>query len=220
MAIEATNITKGAIGVKQYLAALGLDEDILRDAIIAGESDRVHCTPNDPPSFHGVVAWARSLRRLREILILKDWSRNDDGNYSTVVNPNGSMAIAVATGDKGTGLSDGNPKLKHPKGNMVRAAIARNVRYLFADMAKDAKAKLDKLEAAEKRMTWMLLKRRDKDTVFSELSLASRFSDGGQVERWQHRIILDPLDVEPMIDVRDDFDSGDMPIDVPVRRRS
>ncbi len=227
--MQATaRITKGDIGVRQELAALGLTPEILYEAMEIGESYRALCTPNDPPSFHGVTAWARSLRALREILTNKEWTKDDAGNYSTVVNPDKSLAIAVSTGDKETGIYDptrplASPKLKHPKGNMTRAAVNQNAvaLYLFEDMAADAKAKADEQEAAEKRITWMLLKRREKDTIFAELSLASKF-DGGQVSGWEHRIILEPFDVEPVVDVGDDSgdDSGDIAIDVPVRRLS
>jgi hypothetical protein len=222
-------VTRGEIGVRQELAALGLSPEILNDAMAIGESYRALCTLNDPPSFHGVTAWARTLRGLREILSHKEWTKDDAGNYSTVVSPDKSLAISVATGDKETGVYDPTrplacPKLKHPKGNMTRAAVNQNATalYLFPDMAADAKAKADEREAAEKRITWILLKRRDGDTVFSELSLPSKFSDGGQISWWQHRIILEPFDVDPQSDVADDSDddSGDMIIDVPVRRLS
>jgi hypothetical protein len=227
--MQATaKVTNGATSVRQELAMLGLTPEILYESIEFGENYRALCTPNDPPSFHGVTAWARSLRALREILASEGWTKDDAGNYSTVVNPDRSLAIAVSTGDKETGVYDparpfASPKLKHPKGNMTKEAVNRNVvaLFLFADMAADVKAKADELEAAENRTTWMLLKRREKDTVFAELSLANDF-DGGQVSGWEHRIILEPFDVEPIVDIGDDSgdDSGDLEIDVPVRRLS
>jgi hypothetical protein len=227
--MQATaKVTNGAISVRQELAVLGLTPEILYESIEFGESYRALCTPNDPPSFHGVTAWARSLRGLRESLSHLGWTKDDTGNYSTVVNPDKSLAISVATGDKETGIYDpgrplASPKLKHPKGSMTQAAVALNrvVLYLFEDMAADAKAKADEQEAAANRITWILLKRRERDTVFAELSLASKL-DGGQVSLWEHRIILEPFDVEPVVDIDDDSgdDSGDLEIDVPVRRLS
>jgi hypothetical protein len=228
--MQATaKVTKGEIGVRQELAVLGLTPEILYDAVAIGESYRALCTLNDPPSFHGVTAWARTLRGMREITSPMGWTKDDAGNYSTVVSPDKSLAIAVATGDKETGIYDparpfAYPKLKHPKGSMTRLAVSQNasVLYLFPELEADAKAKSDALEAAERRITWILLKRREGDTVFAELSLPSKFSDGGQISWWEHRIILEPFDAEPIADVGDDSgdDSGDTIIDVPVRRLS
>jgi hypothetical protein len=103
---------------------------------------------------------------------------------------------------------------------MTRAAVEVNA-WLFPDMAADARKKADELEALERRATWILLIHRDGNVVFAELSLASKFSSG-QVDEWKHRIILEPLDAEPLFDVADD--SGDEPgeaeVDVPVRRRT
>jgi hypothetical protein len=74
-----------------------------------------------------------------------------------------------------------------------------------------------KQEAAAKRVTWILLKRRSGDLVYAELSLPKQISKG-VIETWHTRIILDPIEVEP-IAVLDD-DAADETIDVPVRRRS
>ena len=93
--------------------------------------------------------------------------------------------------------------------------------WLFPDMAADAKKKAEELQAAQKRATWILLIHRDENVVYAELSLASKFSSG-QVEEWKHRIVLQPLQFEPLVDVADDSadDSGEGDVDVPVRRRS
>jgi hypothetical protein len=226
--VNATaKVTMGAISVRQELSALGLKPDDLAEAISFGEKYRALCTDNDPRIFQGTTAWARTLRGLRENkrLVRLGWTKDRTGNFETAVSPNKTFAISVTTGDKETGKYDPErpflqPRLKHPKGIMTKAAIDVNA-WLFPDMAADAKKKADEIEAVEKRATWILLIHRDGNVVFSELSLASKFSSG-QVDQWKHRIVLDPLDVEPLIDVADDSgdDSGEADIDVPVRRRT
>jgi hypothetical protein len=222
-----TKVTTGEISVRGQLLSLGLTPEDLVEAIRFGESHRALCTPDDPPSFHGVTAWARTVRGLRiGSLRHNNWTADDSGNYSTIINPDKTLAIAVVTGDDATGIYDpampfAQPKLKYTKGNKTREAVERNslTLFLFPDMAADAKAEQDKAEAAANRITWMLLRRRKKDTVYAELSLPWKFSDAGQVSSWRQRIILDPLDVEPILDLLDDSgnDSGDV-IDVPVQR--
>ena len=218
-------ITRGPIDVRQVLLLLGLTPEILNEAIDFGEKYRALCTPNDPRIFQGTTAWARTHRGLREILIPLNWKKDDTGGFETVVNPDGSLAISVTTGGKGTGryIPGTSPKLKHPHGVLYKEAVDRNRSaqlILFADMAAEAKAKADKLEASLKRSTWILLIRREGDVVFSELSLPLEFSGGGQVEDWKYRIILEPFDAEPIADIGDDSgeDEGDV-IDIPVNRR-
>jgi hypothetical protein len=163
------------------------------------------------------------IGRLRD----EGWKTDDSGNYSTVVNENGTLAIAVATGDDNTGIYTpdkpfASPGLKYPKGDMTRRAVERNSlnTYLFPDMAEDARAQQAKLDAADNRITWILLRRRDKDTVYSELSLPWELSDAGHVLSWKRRIILEPLDVDPILEILADSgnDPGDV-IEVPVQRR-
>lgn len=140
------------------------------------------------------------------------WTRNDNGGYSRVINPDRSIAIAVVTGDDGTGNKDVIPKTKYAKGTATQAAVSCNQEYLFADFRPIED------NTPETWITWMLLKKRMDDSVFAKLSLPSSMTKEGQVESWQTRIILNPILIDPNIEVEDD--SSESPIDVIVRRRS
>jgi hypothetical protein len=203
-------VRQSVIEVRTALRELGLESDILREAILRGEVARDSCTANDPPSAPGFDAWARTVRALREILIPRGWSRNDDINLSTIVSPNGSFAITVATGDEGTGRVEADPKTKYPKGPATEAAVNRNQLRLFA---------VDE-STAEMQLTWMLLRRRDGESVLSELSLPASMTEDGQVEEWLERIILDPITLGPDLIIRGTPEPSAPPIDIPVRRRS
>src|SRR5438034_4977724 len=121
-----TRIVKvGPVEVVAYLEGLGLSVDELREAILIGESARDACTPNDPPSAPGFYAWAKTVRALGEILIPKGWTRNDDEKLSIVLSPNAQKAIAVATGDEGTGILGALPKTKYPKGPATVAIVEK-----------------------------------------------------------------------------------------------
>ena len=199
--------------VADALSELGLTVEILSDAILRGENARDACTINDAPSAPGFYSWSGTVRALRDILIPLGWIRNDDVNYSRVVNETLNIAISVATGDEGTGNRNMSPKTKYPKGPATQAAVITNQGNLFSTESPEPEAESD-----EKWTTWMLLRKRTGDTVFAELSLASLMSKDGQVERWETRIILEPMTFEPVFDVGDD--SGEPQIDVLVRRRS
>ena len=134
-------VTTGTIGVRQELNTLGLTPEILADAIRFGETYRALCTADDPRIFHGVTAWARTLRGLRSHDSLKQdgWTKDHTGNFETVVSPDKSFAISVTTGDKATGKYDPvqpfiQPRLKHPHGVMMQAAVDMNP-WLFPELA-------------------------------------------------------------------------------------
>ena len=209
------NVRKGTIGVTDGLAELGLTERIVTDSILEGEAARNSCTPNDPNCLPGVLAWGRTVRALRDFLIPQKWEKNDDGNFPTVVSPDGKIAIAVATGDAGTGKEEAIPKTKYPKGVAVEAAISRNLNSLFPEIRAAAQVEKEKLDD---KQTWILLKRREKDTVYAELSLPASLKIDEQVKEWLVRIILDPITTAANVEVVDD--TADETLDVPVRRRS
>jgi hypothetical protein len=212
-------VQHGEIPVTNALADLGLSKDILVDAIMQGEAARASCTINDPPCVPGIYSWGSTVRALRDILVPLEWERDDTANYSTVISPDKTFAIAVVTGDAGTGLKDHEPTSKYPKGNRTREAVTTNQRCLFPEIQEAIDEETAKAEAAENRITWMLLKRRSGDSVFSELSLPREISKSGWVQGWVTRIILDPIDVEPMVVLDDDEVSGEA-VEVVVRRRS
>lgn len=210
-----TLVKQGVITVANALVELGLDFDTIRDAVLTGEIARDSCTANDPPSTPGYNAWSNTVRALREKLIPRGWERNDDFQLSTVVNPTGTLAIAVVTGDDGTGRADAEPKTKYPKGPATGAAVNRN---RFLPLFDEWRPPVVEESGKKKQATWMLLRKRIKDAVLVELSLPASMTDEGQVKGWLTRIIFDPITVEPTIEV-EDAPSG-QPIDVPVRRRS
>jgi len=214
--MQPTVVNTSTIDVVNALKQLGLTPEILIEAIRRGEIARDRCTANDPPNAPGFYAWAETVRALRDILMPQRWMRNDDANYSRVVNADKTIAIAVVTGDDGTGIRDASPKTKYPKGPATQAAVFSNQQSLQFEGFAAVEDEVD--EVAGSWVTWMLLRKRTGDSVFAELSLPLSMTREGQVESWRIRIILDPLLIDPNIEVEDD--SSEPPIDVPVRRRS
>ena len=198
--------------VADRLAELGLSSVILRTAVMAGEAARSSSTPNDPPGFAGYIAWGQTIRALREQLAPLGWQRNDEGNYSTVTDEHGCVAIAVATGDENTGSVTASPKTKNPKGSATTAAIdANNQQLAFGFINAEPIA-----QQSSSRVTWILLIARSEDDVRCELSLPLATGDDARIDVWQKRIILDPVQLDPLPTIT--LDSGPE-IEVEVRRR-
>ena len=196
--------------VDAALTALGLTRAPLQEAVVAGLLARDACTPNDPPFLPGIYQWGRTVRVLREVLAPLGWSRSDEGNFCTVVEPGGLFAVAVASGCEHTGrVGRETPTTKRRKGPSTADAVHANAQlYLFEEFA-------PKLPAAPERATWVLLFHSDGKEIRAELSLPDSISEDGHINGWRERIILgaQPLDGEiapaapdfgpdPTIDVR------------------
>lgn len=203
--------------VSSRLADLGLNTNILQEAVQQGMLARSEATPNDPPLYPGFATWARTVRSLREQLIPHPygWSRSDDGGYSLVVHPDGKIAIAVATGDENTGDAHMTPLTKSPKGARTQSAIEINQYLLFDDLPN-----LEIPEGANSdRVTWVLLQNYNQmlKEVRYELSRPNSYS--GKIDGWSERIILGSLPFDPTIVIPVPAIPNLPDIDVPLLRR-
>lgn len=183
--------------VASRLAQLGLEEAPLAEVIRRGYLQFISCTPNHPPLYPGFSAWATMVCALREYL-LPAWERSDENNYSLVVNADGTLAIAVATGDEDTGRIDGEPSTKSSKGPSTAEAVTSNQTQLelpliFPPIEMPARP----ANLAEKRITWILLVHRAMGEVRCELSLPTSMGPDGRVDGWRERIILKSIPTDP-----------------------
>jgi len=183
--------------VESKLEEMGLSTAIVHQAVMVGQLRRNSCTLNDPPSSPGTEAWRWTVRTLRELLIPQGWERSDAANFSLVVNREKGIAIAVNTGDEGTGNPHCMPRTKHPKGRATAVAILKNAKQLtFSDFlgAEDS----DKLPSSGS-LTWVLLVARERDLVHYELFLPTSLKDGKPVG-WKERIIFPSIDLSSRIE--------------------
>jgi hypothetical protein len=210
-----TQVRSEATEIVSRLAALGLNESELAQAVMRGILARSEATPNHPPLYAGFVTWGITVCALRELLLPKGWERNDEGNYSTVVHPSHTFAIAVATGDENTGNPNANPMTKSPKGPSTRSAVAVNLNQslLFPDLPALAD------DEDENRLTWILLISHVNGKVKSELSLPINCE--GKVDGWRERIMLPDIDLDPTQSISIDPVMPNLPdIDIDVRRKA
>lgn len=179
--------------VESRLLELGLSVDEVHSAIRNGELHRNGCTRNDPPCLSGILTWGKTVRGLRDTLIPKGWSSSNDSNLSVVLNPAGTLAIAVATGDNSTGNPRLTPETKYPKGPATAAAIEQNI----VQLAQTSFPFIEKARAMPSQdpsvCTWLLLISRKKNEVCSELSLPRLITEEGHVVEWEERILLPPF---------------------------
>lgn len=190
------------------LGDLGLTEGELHLALLAGEAEFRTQTVLDPPTSGGFNRWGRTVRALREALLPRGWDYDNPKGLPRTIDPTGSFAIIVSTGDSATGVVGMTPTTKRARGPAVTEAIARNTNQLslFPD--------LDELAVADQQLTWMFLVHASPSEIRSELSLPAAIDENGFVDSWVHRILLAPV-------VLDTDEEGDDPpqdaIDVDVQ---
>jgi AcrR family transcriptional regulator len=204
--------------LRSRLAELDLEEEDLRDAVRRGHLAFLSCTPNHPPQYPGMSAWAETVCALREVLTPAGWLRSNDNNYATCLARGGERAIAVATGDGATGRADDTPSTNARKGPRTLDAVELNqMRFAFMD---EPGPRRPASAPAGGRETWILLIHRTPTEVRCELSLPIAMDESGHVNAWRERILLGSisLDGDPAEAVPTPPQLPD--IDVAVRRRT
>lgn len=202
------------IVVTDALAEMGLSLEALQDAVKAGEELRDGCTQNDPSNAPGVFSYARTTRRLAELLIPDGWVRRDVANLALVVSPSEDLAIVVSTGDDGTGAYYRPVKSKYPKGPATVLVVERNRQQLDFFRPNPEPPDPQEVKACT---TWMLLRRRVGDTLFWELSLPYKVGEDGRVEEWMRRIVFEPISLAPRIDDEGGDSGENIVIEIPRR---
>jgi hypothetical protein len=180
--------------VTTRLEELGLSTQVLHEAIKIGQAHRDACTENDPPSFPGLTAWARTIRSLRELLAPQGWVRSDEHKIPLVLSSSGTVAVAVSTGNADTGNVDMTSKTKYPKGPATVSAVKKNAVQLSFYYAEENIKPLP--QRTSNCLTWVLLVSRGSDEIRCELSLPNEIGEDGRVVNWDERIILPPVPID------------------------
>ncbi len=207
------------------LAQLGLAPNVLRDAVAAGELERVSCTDLHPVGYPGYTAWGTTFARLAFNLKPFGWEKRDFHNLPLVTHPERLLAIAVSSGNEFTGSKDIDvaPSTMHTKGPMFGVRVTQNQPSLFHESEFRPKP------PADAHATWILLFHspqvpRDERSIpritRCELSMPEAIDPFGWVVAWSERIILEPVTLDDLPRREAVPDLGPSPkIEVKVTRR-
>jgi len=194
-------ILKASIEVTDRLAELGLHHGLFVTGIKAGEVARATCTRNDPSNAGGTLAFFRTIRSLRESLIPKGWQAIEPNGLPLVANLNGGIAIAISTGDQGTGFPDREVKTKYSKGDATQAVLDEGREYQLAlDLGPIAYRTRFPKKETPRFATWYLLRHRVKNVVHFEFSLPVEIGSKGRISVWKERLFFPSIAIEPVLD--------------------
>jgi hypothetical protein len=228
---EQAHTFEDPLDVGPRLAALGLTEAVLRDALFDGVQHASSCTRHDPPTMAGTLVWGKSIRFIRDALVIEGWRANNTRNYPTTVHPDGNWQIAVSSGDENTGLLRPvrPPRTKNPKGPATKEVAERNTQQLVMfpelDVPENDQSEGVQVETTPAQ-TWVLIYHLDrkKKLLRSELSLPKSVGIDGRIDDWLDRLILGPISFDHgdeddgFFDDLNDDDGGES-IDIPIDRR-
>jgi hypothetical protein len=176
------------------LAALGLTEETLHEALrfAYGESER--CSANDVKAASGYAIWGKPLRSLGDALAPKGWHRDGAPRLESIVSPDGSFRITSAAGNFATAVEDWMPATATPKGRRTQEAIGDN-----GQMAMDIPG--ESVDVVAPMITYYFLHHLDavKEQIRSELSIPTHMTIApkakkGTIDEFKNRLILRPVE--------------------------
>jgi hypothetical protein len=161
-----------------WFEAAGLTANVVTRVLQFGELHATSCLEYDPPFYKGLTRWARMVAQVRMELCPRGWTERDDENFSVVVSPDGTRAIAIVSGNENTGL-DAQPCTRRPRGPVTQDAVRETQLALFKEVEREVRAKYC--------ATWFLLFYPDRGEIRAELSLPERMADGW-ITSWKRRL--------------------------------
>lgn len=189
--VNSTQVIESPHDVDTRLAEIGLTRSIIEEALRQANLYRVRLTAHHPRLYRYQVMSAETVAALRDLLVPQGWHKSDDGNYELTVRAELNVAIAVASGDDGTGNPRLTPSNKSPKGRHTVDAVATNRQIdMFADLIP--------VESIDDNSigTWILLHHIKAGKIDVELSRPNEIGDDGKINSWSERILLGAIDLD------------------------
>src|SRR5687767_12952913 len=176
------------------MSVFGVTEEPFMNATTRAWLEFATRTEHDAPGFPGVLLWGHTVRHERADFVQNyGWALSNAGNFASVVSPNQTLAIAVETGDRFTGLVVGGkvPKTNNRKGVRTMQRLLDNRSLLQgslfdSDEARPRRAALNE----EAPLLWIHLIHQSRGDVLGEVSLPIVANEHGRIVGWKCRIIL------------------------------
>lgn len=191
---------------------LGISDSALQAAIEDGLYEIRQSTDLDAKTDPGSRAWGAVIRGLRRELLADnaDWSFTFVNGLNLTHNKKQGLNILVMSGDKYTGLLEGEPKSKNPKGSATEVLVGENYSLFNSEPTVSSISKKNK--DIDSTINCVLLYFFDfaKKEVRYELSIPVGMTDSAgktRIAAWEERNILPalPFKAEMKIPPKEEF---------------
>ncbi|WP_157110464.1 hypothetical protein [Nocardia anaemiae] len=190
------------------------ESEVLEDIIRRALNDAEGAHPLSPPGTAGQRMHQATVAYLRELLIPRKWKIDQTDGVARTVAVERCIAIIAAAGNEFTGLpgTDDRFTTKWPKGSCA----LNSVRYVAEgfDSIDSSFPSSPKVEGCWD--IWYLIHRIVDGEVRVEISNPSYLDKRDYPSGWRERIILNPLQLNPEVDIYPDTDEPDDGPEVPV----
>lgn len=197
----ASQSTMVGVNAISNIKSLGLTEEHLQAAIMEGLHEMRRSSKLHPRTDPGSRAWGGVICGLRRELLASDpsWKLSRVKGIELTHNKELNISIIVMSGDKDTGLAEGSPKSKNPKGTATESLVTYNY-DLFNPQPTNITSIVDDTPI-DVNVTYILLYFFDhaKKEIRYELSLPvgmAHTKGKTKVSAWKQRNILPALPYE------------------------
>jgi len=196
--MKILNVCSNTEAAVSKLNLLGLTAEIVTEIVKRSQLARSNATDNHPNNTGGTFAWHEAVCAKRDLLKPLGWTKQDTNNKALTISPDLTIALDVSGGTKDTGIEQGFPQTRNPKGKQTRKLVNFNQGQLF-EFNNVGNESVDDFQ------TWVLLYYFDqtngKKEIRYELSLPVSMEQD-RIIGWHERIIFSPLTIDdvPMID--------------------
>lgn len=171
----------------------GVSADLFLNAVGHAWLEWANRTQFDPPSGPGELLWIHTVRHERRQFSELDpkWIQDDAGNFSSMISPDGRVAIAVETGNRMTGaISHGKyPRTNSKKGPRTMQMVRDNRAIIQGDAFTGFPTpKAPNNPGAP--LLWIHLIHQSRGHILHELSLPLTSDLRNKIVGWRCRIIL------------------------------
>jgi hypothetical protein len=214
--------------LRRTLRALGLSARDLLESASVGYAEAALVEAHHPSGYEGYKQWAEPLGALRQRLLRRGWTLQEEEGTPFAASPDGQVVITAWRGDHNTGLLDTEaaPQRARPGGEGSRRTVTRHAQYHLD---------LEGMEEGQSELTpeyppmWVMFHRRDGDFIRVELVLPTVVEAETGRLMYPERHILPPVDfgaadpcsrADEVDDHNDDLPpTATEPVDVPVTPR-